>query len=181
MKILVGSLNPVKIAAVRDVFAAHFGAVDVVGHEVASGVSAMPTGDDTFVGAENRVRGLLALNRERSLAAAYCVGLEGGMAAWHGRWLSFGVLCIGDAAGRLGFGVSPMYELPPDIVAALADGEELGTVIDRLSGQHNSKQQGGAIGYLTRGRVDRRQLYAQGLEMALAPFLNPEMYRASGR
>ncbi len=181
MKILVGSLNPVKIAAVRDVFAAHFGAVDVVGYEVASGVSAMPTGDDTFVGAENRVRGLLALNRERSLAAAYCVGLEGGMAAWHGHWLSFGVLCIGDAAGRLGFGVSPMYELPPDIVAALADGEELGTVIDRLSGQHNSKQQGGAIGYLTRGRVDRRQLYAQGLEMALAPFLNPEMYRASGR
>lgn len=176
MKVLVGSLNPVKIEAVRDVFVAHFGQVDVDSYEVASGVPAMPAGDDTFIGAENRVRSLLALNREWGLGAAYCVGLEGGMAEWHGRWLSFGVLCIGDAAGRLGFGVSPMYELPPGITEELVAGEELGTVIDRLSGQHNSKQRGGAIGYLTQGRVDRRLLYAQGLEMALVPFLNPEMY-----
>jgi len=179
LKVLVGSLNPVKIEAVREVFAAHFAVVEVEGYEVASGVAAMPAGDDTFAGAENRVRSLLALNWERNLGAAYCVGLEGGMAEWHGRWLSFGVLCIGDAAGRLGFGVSPMYELPPGIIAALAGGEELGTVIDRLSGQHNTKQRGGAIGYLTQGRVDRRLLYAQGLEMALVPFLNPEMYGAA--
>lgn len=178
MNILVGSTNPVKIAAARDVFAAHFADVTAAGYEVASGVSAMPVGEDTFRGAENRVRALLSLNRERRSAAEYCVGLEGGTADWHGRSFAFGVACIADASGRVGFGVSPMYELPPGIADALATGEELGAVIDRLSGEHNTKQRGGAIGYLTQGRVDRRQLYAQGLEMALVPFLNPAMYGA---
>jgi inosine/xanthosine triphosphatase len=180
VKILVGSGNPVKITAARDVFAAHFGEVEAAGYEVASGVPAMPVGDDTFIGAENRVRALLALSSQRGLAADYCVGLEGGTVAWHGRWLAFGVSCIADATGRTGFGVSPMYELPPGIADALVMGEELGAVIDRLSGERNTKQRGGAIGYLTQGRVDRRLLYAQGLEMALVPFLNPAMYGAGG-
>ena len=65
---------------------------------------------------------LLALNAERGLAAEFCVGLEGGIAQYHARWFAFGVICIADAAGRLGFGVSPLFELPPGIVAALLGG-----------------------------------------------------------
>ena len=53
-------------------------------------------------------------------------------------------------------------------------------VLDRLSGERDSKQKGGAIAFLTQGRVDRRMLYAQGLAMALVPFLNEEMYFDGG-
>ena len=172
----MGSGNPVKIGAVRDVFAAHFSQVEVEGLGVPSGVAAQPVGDDTFAGAENRARALVALNTERGLAADFCVGLEGGIAPYHSRWFAFGAICIADAAGRLGFGVSPLFEMPAVMVADVLAGVELGHVVDRLSGEQNTKQRGGAIAFLTRGRVDRRMLYAQGLAMALVPFLNEGLY-----
>lgn len=176
MKVLVGSENPVKIGAVRDVFAMYFPEVEVIGIPVPSGVPAQPVGEETFLGAENRARALVALNKAQGLAASYCVGLEGGIAQLHGRWFAFGVLCVADADGRLGFGLSPLFEMPPAMLADVLAGEELGHVVDRLSGDRNSKQKGGAIAFLTQGRVDRRMLYAQGLAMALVPFLNRGMY-----
>ena len=90
--------------------------------------------------------------------------------------LRSGAICIAGATGRLGFGVSPLFELPPGVVDDLLGGSELGHVMDRLAGEHNTKQRGGAVGILTGGRITRRELYAQGVAMALIPFLNEEMY-----
>jgi inosine/xanthosine triphosphatase len=176
MRVLVGSANPVKIAAVRDVFEPYFPGAEVAGIETPSGVPAQPVGDDTFTGAENRARALLTLNTERSLGAEFCVGLEGGIAQYHTRWFAFGAICVTDVSGRRGFGVSPLFELPPGVVDDLLSGDELGHVMDRLAGEHNTKQRGGAVGILTGGRVTRRELYAQGVAMALIPFLNEELY-----
>jgi len=166
----------VKIAAVRDVFEAYFPGAEMEGVEVPSGVPAQPVGEETFTGAENRARELLALNTERDLDAGFCVGLEGGIAQYHARWFAFGAICIADATGRLGFGVSPLFELPPGVVDDLLGGSELGHVMDRLAGEHNTKQRGGAVGILTGGRITRRELYAQGVAMALIPFLNEGLY-----
>ena len=82
MKSVVGSANPVKIAAVRDVFEPYFPGAVVEGIETPSGVPAQPVGEDTFTGAENRARTLLIHNADRSLGAAFCVGLEGGIAEY---------------------------------------------------------------------------------------------------
>jgi inosine/xanthosine triphosphatase len=180
LKVLVGSRNPVKIGAVQDVFGQYFPGVEVEGIEVASGVPAQPVGDDTFAGAQNRALALVALNRGRGLGAAYCAGLEGGVAHLAGRWFAFGAICVADPQGRCGTGVSPMFELAPALLQPLLEGEELGHVVDRLSGDHNTKQKGGAIAYLTQGRLGRRELYAQGVVMALVPFLNAEMYNHEG-
>lgn len=177
---LVGSRNPVKIGAVQDVLEQYFPGIEVQGLEVPSGVPAQPVGDDTFVGAQNRALALVELNREQELGAAYCAGLEGGIAQLAGRWFAFGAICIADAQGRCGTGVSPMFELAPAVLEPLLQGEELGHVIDRLSGDHNTKQKGGAIAYLTQGRIGRRELYAQGVVMALVPFLNGAMYDLRG-
>ena len=176
MRVLVGSVNPVKIAAVRDVFETHFPGIEVEGGETSSGVPAQPVGDVTFVGAENRARALVSLNVERVMDAGFCVGLEGGIAQHHDRWFAFGAICIADAAGRLGFGASPLFELPPGVVGDLLGGSELGDVMDRLAGQHNTKQRGGAVGILTSGRITPRELYAQGVAMALIPFLNTALF-----
>ena len=176
MRVLVGSANPVKIAAVRDVFEPYFPGAQVEGIETPSDVPAQPVGDETFTGAENRARALVVLNAERTLGAQFCVGLEGGIAQYHARWFAFGAICIADTMGRRGFGVSPLFELPPGVVADLLGGNELGHVMDRLAGEHNTKQRGGAVGILTGGRITRRELYAQGVAMALIPFLNEEMY-----
>ena len=56
MRVLVGSANPVKIAAVRDAFEPYFPGAVVEGIETPSGVPAQPVGDETFTGAENRAR-----------------------------------------------------------------------------------------------------------------------------
>ncbi|MCU0510168.1 MAG: inosine/xanthosine triphosphatase [Anaerolineae bacterium] len=179
MLVLVGSRNPVKTGAVAEVFASYFGDVEVRGVEVESGVPAQPVGDETWTGARNRALALLDRSRAEGLGAAYCAGLEGGIAQLAGRWYTFGVICIASDAGACAFGVSPMFELPPAIVDRLLAGEELGHVIDDLSGAENTKQKGGAIAYFTAGRVDRRQLYAQGAVMALVPFLNAAIYDAA--
>ena len=178
MKVLVGSRNPTKIGAVQDVFDRCFGEAEVVGIEVDSGVAGQPVGDETFTGAENRARALVRLNAEQGLDARYCVGIEGGVAPLHGRWFAFGAVCIADADGRLGFGVTSHFELPDQIAAALADGTELGSVIDELTGLRDTRLGGGAIGHLSRGRLDRRGLAAQGVFMALIPFLNGELFFA---
>jgi inosine/xanthosine triphosphatase len=176
MKVLVGSRNPTKIGAVQDVFGRCFGDVEVTGIEVGSGVAGQPVGDETFAGAENRARALVSLNAEQGLAAHYCVGIEGGVSRLHGRWFAFGAVCVAAADGRMGFGATSHFELPDQVAAALADGTELGGVIDELTGLRNTRLGGGAIGYLSQGRLDRRGLAAQGVFMALIPFLNDELF-----
>ncbi len=181
MKILVGSHNPTKIAAVEDVFNRFFGACEVMAIAVPSGVAGQPIGmEETFTGAENRARALARLNIEQRLAADYCVGIEGGAVQLHGRWFAFGVVCIADARERLGFGVTAHFELPDGVAAPLANGVELGTVIDDLSGLRDTRLAGGAIGYLSRGKLDRRGLASQGVFMALLPFLNESLFFAGG-
>ncbi|MGC8780063.1 MAG: inosine/xanthosine triphosphatase [Anaerolineae bacterium] len=181
MRALVGSCNPTKIAAVQDVFGRCFGQVEAIGIEVASGVSAQPMGmEETFLGAENRVRGLLRLNAEQQWNAQFCVGIEGGVAHLHGRWFAFGVICIADAQGRLGYGVTSHFELPDPVAARLATGAELGEIMDELSGQRHTRLEGGAIGYLSHGQLGRRGLAAQGVFMALLPFLNESLFFPKG-
>lgn len=177
IRALVGSRNPTKIAAVEDVFGRCFGAAEVIGFETPSGVADQPVGlEETFAGAENRARRLVQLNATQGLGADYCVGIEGGVVRLHDRWFAFGVICIADAAGRLGFGVTSHFELPGDIAAGLARGAELGEVIDALTGQRDTRLNGGAIGFLSHGQLDRRGLAGQGVFMALLPFLNAELF-----
>ena len=74
MRVLVGSANPVKIAAVQDVFEPYFPGAVVEGIETPSGVPAQPVGKETFTGAENRARALLALDAEGRLAPSFASG-----------------------------------------------------------------------------------------------------------
>jgi non-canonical (house-cleaning) NTP pyrophosphatase len=86
------------------------------------------------------------------------------------------VICIVDDAGRVGYGTSPFFELPFDITEQLLAGTELGEVMDHLIGEENTKEKQGAVGYFTKGVMDRRRYYVAGLTVALIPFLNAELY-----
>ena len=69
-----------------------------------------------------------------------------------------------------------MFTLPDFIVQRLLKGEELGVVMDELLNDHNTKQKHGAIGFLSKGVIDRESLYISGVIMALIPFLNQSWY-----
>ncbi len=171
MKVLVGSKNPVKIGAVRKAFGNYFHNFEVEGVEVNLDIPDQPVGDETFRGAERRARYLF-----EHFEADFFVGIEGGIYKISGTWYSFGAVCIVDRHGRVGRGVSPMFTLPDFIITRLLKGEELGVVMDELLNDHNTKQKFGAIGHLSRGIINRENLYVSGVIMALIPFLNKDWY-----
>jgi inosine/xanthosine triphosphatase len=177
MLVLVGSKNPVKIESVKDAFEKYFQNVDVRGIEVRSGVPDQPVNEDTFNGAKNRAESLLVMNKANGQGAQYFVGIEGGIINIFGKWFSLGCICIINDKGQTSYGTSPHFTLPGSVIGKLLQGTELGTVIDEISNQHNSKQKSGAIGHLTKDVITRKDLYTQGIITALIPFINPDLYK----
>jgi inosine/xanthosine triphosphatase len=179
MKILVGSINPVKIAAVKESFAKYFDSIEVTGIAVDSGVSVQPVNNETYIGARNRAFVLKELNSLQNLGADFFVGIEGGITKQFDKWFAFGCMCLVDNAGRTGFGLSPHFELPSSVVEKLLDGIELGDVMDKIMNEQNTKQKQGAIGYFSNGVMNRKELYVEGLKAAVIPFLHKELFTNS--
>ena len=176
VKVLVGSENRVKLRAAQEVFSQYFGAVEAIGIKVDSRVSSQPIAKETFEGAKNRALQLRKINDEQSLHATFFVGIEGGILKLFSKWFALSATCIMDDTGRIGHGTSPMFELPEGIAQQLLDGSELGDVMDSLAGERGTKENQGAAGYFTKGVMDRKRIYVDGLIAALVPFLNEELY-----
>jgi len=56
-------------------------------------------------------------------------------------------------------------------------GEELGTVMDELLGRTGVKKQEGAIGVLSKNKIDRLRVTTDSVIAALVPFVNQEFYQ----
>jgi inosine/xanthosine triphosphatase len=176
MKILVGSKNPVKIDSVKEALSNYFNNIEVIGFEAKSGVPVQPVGDDTFIGARNRALYLKSINENQNINADLFIGIEGGIAKQFDKWLAFGCMCIIDKDGNEGFGTSPHFELPVGVVEKLLSGIELGDVMDEILNAENTKQKHGAIGYFTKGVMNRKELYIEGLKVAIIPFLHKNLF-----
>ena len=176
MKVLVGSENPVKVEAVREAFSKYFDDVEVLGLKVNSMVPDQPIGKETFLGAENRALALTVIDNERKLNCDFFVGLESGIIHLYSKWFTFGVVCIIDKSRRESFGTSIMFELPEFIVKQLLKRVELGDVMDEIIGEKNTKQKGGAVGFFTKGVINREKLYVDGIISALIPLLNEDLF-----
>lgn len=179
MKILVGSKNPVKIEATREALQKYSeDEMLVEGIAVDSEVSDQPIGqEETFNGAKNRALALKKLNEQQQLGADYFVGIEGGISKDFDTWLSFSANCILDREGHIGLATSPKYPLPEVVVEELLKGTELGDVMDKYTGEENTKQKGGAIEYFSNNVMDRKQLYIPGLITAFIPFVKKDLYK----
>lgn len=166
MKILVGSKNNVKVQAAKEAFSKYFEDLEVEGLEVDSGVPKQPVGKETFEGAKNRVK-----NLQKKGKADFYIGIEGGIFRVYGRHFSAGVVCISDGK-RYSFGISSFFPLPKEVIEEVKKGKELGEVMDLLLQRENIKQNEGAIGVFTKGRISRKELYIQPIVCALIPFIN---------
>jgi inosine/xanthosine triphosphatase len=173
LKILVGSLNPVKVNASRSAFATLFpGAIiECHGMDAPSQVAEQPMTDvETRQGAINRMRFC-----QQTQAADYYLALEGGVDNFDYGPATFAYVAIGHGE-RVAIGRGAELPLPPQVYRALMAGEELGHVMDRLFDTVNIKQQGGAIGLLTHGHATRQSNYTHAILLAMAPLLNAELY-----
>ncbi len=172
IRILVGSLNPVKVDSVRLAFGKFHDNMEVEGISVESGVPDQPIDLETFDGALNRVTSL----HKTYKGFDYYVGIEGGLFNYYSKWFAKGVVCIKDASGNSAFGESASFEIPDYFMEKINAGMELGHVIDEVTSDKNTKQKGGAIGHLTNNVMTRKDLYIPGIIAALVPFINRETY-----
>ncbi|EGQ8108735.1 non-canonical purine NTP phosphatase [Vibrio parahaemolyticus] len=172
-KVVIASLNPAKINAVKSAFQSAFPqqAFEFVGISVPSEVADQPmTNEETHRGALNRVKN----TKVEMPTADFYVGLEAGI---EGN-VTFAWMVIESDTHR-GESRSASLMLPPEVLAQLADANELGDVMDKVFGTENIKQKGGAISLLTQNQLTRSSVYHQALILALIPFTNPDHFPAN--
>ncbi|EJG1852086.1 inosine/xanthosine triphosphatase [Vibrio parahaemolyticus] len=172
-KVVIASLNPAKINAVKSAFQSAFPqqAFEFVGISVPSEVADQPmTNEETHRGALNRVKNA----KVEMPTADFYVGLEAGI---EGN-VTFAWMVIESDTHR-GESRSAILMLPPEVLAQLADANELGDVMDKVFGTENVKQKGGAISLLTQNQLTRSSVYHQALILALIPFTNPDHFPAN--
>ncbi len=202
----VGTENPAKLAAVRAALAAFADPperLSIEGVEVASGVPDQPVGwAEIMAGARNRARAAFA-SGSCSLAVGIEDGLielplpsepidpaatrRGGRE----RPAVFNIGCAWVTDGeRDGTGFSSGFAYPAACLGrAFRDREPIGALFDALWRAERgevgggaalpggpSGRQGGNIGQLTQGRLDRSAYGAQAILCALVPFLHVDLY-----
>jgi inosine/xanthosine triphosphatase len=171
--VAVGSSNPVKVQAVREVLRFIAPEATIAGVEVASGVPDQPWGDDeTIRGARAR-----AIAARDALSAEIGVGIEGGVVANpDGSLRTCAWAVVVGSRDREGLGGSLSMPLPERVAALVRAGMELGDAMDAVTGTVDVKRQAGAVGILTGGLVDRQEAYEVIVAYALAPFVTPELW-----
>ncbi len=173
VRVSLGSSNPVKRDATASAFARVFGGAKVMGHDVASGVPDQPRGDETWTGALARARAARALDPE----ASFAVGIEAGLIDQAGRVFDVHIAAVLDRGGRVTWGHGPGFQLPE---AALHEvekhGRTVGDAIGDLAGDPDIGRGEGAVGFLSRGRVDRLDLAREAVLAALVPRIRPDLY-----
>ena len=190
VRVVVGSKNPCKIAAVRQAFeeALEGSEIEVIGVSTASGVSDQPMGaQETLLGVYNRLRGAVAAVPD----ADYWAAIEGGVAetacslpiAKEASRQFSGIAFAGvaarrekDSGARVSVSQTASFPLPTDLSRRIVeDHEELGPACDKVFATHDTKSNQGAIGHLTHGKIPRGPLYIPAVHMALIPFINPSL------
>ena len=175
-KIAVGSLNPVKINAVRRAFRLLCNPI-VVGVSVLSGVSPQPIGlEEILYGALNR-----AMKARKAKNADYGVGIEAGVITTSVEPIELQAAVIVDREDGVTLGFSQAFPLPHNWLRELIERVELERVVERVLSRKGIGEKLGLIGYLTQGLVTRTDLSYNAVLMALIPRLNPKLYTSMPR
>ncbi len=172
-KVVIASLNPVKIACIRQAFEKAFPgkAFTFQGVSAPSGVPEQPLSDqETLLGAMNRAEYI----RER-IKADFWAGIEGGIRPDGDDLEAFAWIVI-QSQKKTGRARTGTFMLPPEVAALVRSGMELGHADDLVFRRDNSKQGNGAVGILTGDIITRTTYYEHAAILALIPFMNPEIF-----
>lgn len=174
MKIAVGSLNPVKIEAVKLAFELIWPEKQIIveGISVGSGVPDQPMSDkESIKGARSRARKAL-----QKLHADFGIGLEGGLHKIGKTWFDCGWVVVVNNGGLEGIGSTARLVIPAKIMKHIKNGKELGQVSDMLFKRENVKQAEGYFGLMTNNLLNRRESLKSGVLCALSRFMVPWIF-----
>ena len=165
----VASLNRNKINAVQEVFPSYH----VTGLACRSGVREQPLSlAEILEGATNRAKAVFG-NCE------YSAGIEDGLAPVPGTmsgYMNFCCCALYDGR-RIYLGLGPAFEYPPECTErAITEGITISEAFLPLSGKPDIGYEEGIIGWLTRGRINRKDYTKIAVEMARIQIDNAELY-----
>ena len=177
MRINVASKNMVKVDAVKETVKEYplLKGAEIYFAEADSGVSEQPKSlEETVRGAANRARSAFK-------GCDYSIGIESGLMDVPNSKTGKMDVCVCTIydGKKDSLGLSCAFEFPPkvaDMIHELGiDANEAfyraGLTRDRKIGSSE-----GAIGLLTKGRVNRKEYTKQAIRMAMIHLENPEMY-----
>src|SRR3989304_9718147 len=179
MKVIVGSKNEFKVSGVREILADYpevFPELEVAGTGAVSSVPEQPkTIDEIVTGAKNRAKNAFQ-------NCDYSIGIEGGFfESPHAKTGYFELQACAIYDGKnYHLGLSPAFECPPAVMKMiLEDGLDLNQAMHRAGMTKNPEigSAEGAIGILTRGRLNRKELSKEAIRVALIHLENPELYQ----
>lgn len=173
--VAVGSTNPSKVKAVEAVVYEAFPGARVVPIAVPSGVSEQPMSTaETEQGARQRARAALVT----AAGATFGVGLEGGVEFTANDTCDVVNCCAvasDDGSTYIAWGVR--FPLPPVVAQRLRTGEQLGKIMDELSGIPDSAKSLGAVGIFSNRLLTRDMMWQAAVTCAFMPYFHPELYR----
>lgn len=170
MKIIhVASLNKNKVNAVKEVFPEFI----VRGIVCPSGVREQPIGlREIITGAINRAKRVYD-------DCMYSVGIEDGISSvpqTASGYMNFCCCAIYDGR-RIYIGLGPAFEYPPECTRkVIENGITISEAFLPVSGKPEIGYEMGIIGWLTAGRIDRKDYTKQAVEMARIQIDNKELY-----
>lgn len=168
MQIIVGSKNPIKIAAVAEslVLYPHLAGAAVLGMEISSGVSDQPkTLPETVQGAMNRAKGAFK-------DCDYGFGIESGLMDVPNTKSGFMDVCVCAIYDGVEYhlGLSSAWEVPKQVMEyMLKDALDMNDAAFK-AGLTNDPKVGsaeGLIGIVTKGRLTRKEYTKEAIRTAL--------------
>ena len=174
----IGSKNPVKIEAVKDVLR-DYPALEI--DQINSIEVSLETPEQPF-GWKDIVEGSNERARKSFTNCSYSIGLESGLIKLpYSKTRSYDVCVCSIFEGYYYFfGISGGFEVPKKLVDSV---KEKGINLSQscyeygLSPDEDIGSREGLIGHLTKKRIDRKEQIKQALQMALTKLENPDLYK----
>ncbi len=168
VKIKIGSVNEVKVSAVRELLDdyPHLKGAEILGVEIASGVADQPKSlEETVKGAMNRARGAFS-------DCDYGIGLESGLMHVPGAKSGYMDVCVCAIYDGQEFhlGLSSAWEAPKSVIHYMInEGLNMNDAALKAGLTKNPKvgSAEGLVGILTKGRLDRKAYTKEAIRTAL--------------
>ncbi len=172
MKILLGSLNPLKKQAVELAIKDLGLDAEVLCFDAKSNVHSLPIGYEIIRGAENRNAELKQIAKTDGINYDYLCAIEGGYAIdENGSPFVTTYAVLQDKYGKNSTGKSLGLRLRREFYDLIRNGQSLNTVIEKVTKTSNNKQTIGITGYLSNGLLNRAEVDKQAVISAFVPFI----------
>ena len=170
---IVGSKNPVKLNATKNVLKRIYDDLTVSSIDADSEVPDQPFGmDQTVEGAVNRAKN--AFKEEFDLS----VGIESGLIEVPHTITGYIDIqwCAIFDGHHITMGASSGFEYPPAVIKQVLAGVEVGAVMDQVTGVDDLGQKKGAVSHLSHDMLNRTENTEECVLTAMIPWMNREIY-----